>query len=144
VAHQGRRRRSGVGTAVARGRRPGRARRALTPPAREWPCIADDGLASVRPVSPARSRPPGVADERTLLIGWLDLQRALVRWKCEGLADADARRAVLPASPLMTMAGLVSHLRWTEHLWFEVIFLGHEQDRNPQFDEDDDADWRAD
>src|SRR5262249_811102 len=24
----------------------------------------------------------------------------------------------------MTMAGIVSHLRWVEHCWFEVVFLG--------------------
>jgi hypothetical protein len=83
-----------------------------------------------------------VADERTLLVGWLDLQRALVPWKCEGLGEDDAYRAVLaPSSPLMTMAGLVSHLRWTEHCWFEVIFLGRGADVNPQFAGDEDADW---
>ena len=52
-------------------------------------------------IVPARSRPPFVADERTQLVGWLDLQRALVYWKCEGLSDTDGRRSVLPASPLM-------------------------------------------
>ena len=89
-------------------------------------------------------RPPRVADERTQLLGWLDLQRQLVRWKCEGLSEDDAHRAVLPSSPLMTMAGLVSHLRWTEHCWFEVVFLGSGEE-NPQFlDEPEDADWRVD
>ena len=73
---------------------------------------------------PVRRRPPFVADERTQLVGWLDLQRAVVQLKCEGLSDADAYRPVLPGSPLMTMAGAVSHLRWVEHCWFEVVFLG--------------------
>lgn len=73
---------------------------------------------------PVRRRPPFVADERTQLVGWLDLQRAVVHLKCEGLSDADAHRPVLPGSPLMTMAGAVSHLRWVEHCWFEVVFLG--------------------
>jgi hypothetical protein len=73
---------------------------------------------------PVRRRPPFTADERTQLVGWLDLQRAVVHLKCEGLSDGDARRAVLPGSPLMTMAGAVSHLRWVEHCWFEVVFLG--------------------
>ena len=49
---------------------------------------------------------------------------AIVHLKCEGLSDEDAHRAVLPSSPLMTVAGIVSHLRWVEHLWFEVVFLG--------------------
>ena len=49
------------------------------------------------------TRLPFVADERTQLVGWLDMQRALVRWKCEGLAQANEHRSVLPTSPLMTM-----------------------------------------
>ncbi len=90
-----------------------------------------------------RSRPPGVSDERTQLVGWLDLQRALVRYKCEGLSEADARRALLPTSPVMTIAGLVSHLRWVEHCWFEVLFLGRPTGDNPQFGEVDDADFQV-
>ncbi|MEU4605353.1 DinB family protein [Kribbella sp. NPDC023972] len=93
----------------------------------------------------SRERPPFVADERTQLVGWLDLQRALVRWKLEGLAEADEHRAVLPTSPLMTPAGLVSHMRWTEHCWFNVLFLGESYEGNPQFQEEpEDADMMAD
>lgn len=92
-----------------------------------------------------RTRPPKVADERTQLIGWLDLQRAILQWKCEGLSEADAHRSVLPTSPLMTMAGLVAHARWTEHCWFEVLFLGRSSDPNPQFaDEPESADMMVD
>jgi uncharacterized damage-inducible protein DinB len=83
----------------------------------------------------SRERPPFVADERTQLVGWLDQQRALVRWKCEGLAEADEKRVVLPTSPMMTVAGLVYHLRWVEHCWFEVLFLNGSSAENPQFDE---------
>ena len=69
----------------------------------------------------------------------------MIHWKAEGLSDADARRAVLPDSPLMTMAGLVSHLRWTEHLWFEVVLADHPSDVNPQFaPEPEDADLIVD
>ena len=75
-------------------------------------------------MTPVRRRPPFVADERTQLVSWLDLQRAIVHRKCEGLSDADAYRSVLPGSPLMTVAGIVSHLRWVEHCWFEVVFQG--------------------
>ncbi len=90
------------------------------------------------PTPGPRQRPPFVADERTQLVGWLDLQRQLVRWKCEGLSDVDAHRVVIPTSPLMTVAGIVSHLRWTENTWFEVGFLGRPAD-GPQFDEPDDG-----
>ena len=90
-------------------------------------------------MTPSRTRPDFLADERTQLVGWLDLQRAIIHWKCEGLSEADAHRSVLPASPLMTMAGLVSHLRWVEHCWFEVLFLGGPA-KGPQFEEPEDAD----
>lgn len=95
-------------------------------------------------MTPPRDRPPLAADERTQLVGWLDLQRALVHYKCEGLSDADAHRALLPTSPLMTMAGLVSHLRWVEHCWLEVLFLGRPAGANPQFGDVEDADFLVD
>ncbi|WP_328720042.1 DinB family protein [Streptomyces sp. NBC_00247] len=89
-------------------------------------------------------RPPLQADERTALIGWLDLQRQILRWKCEGISDEDAHRSVLPSSPLMTLAGLVSHMRWTEHTWLEVLFLDGDEKQNPSFDESvEDADWQT-
>jgi uncharacterized damage-inducible protein DinB len=92
----------------------------------------------------SRERPPLIADERTQLVGWLDQQRALVRWKLEGLAEADEYRVVLPDSPLMTPAGLVSHMRWTEHGWFNVLFLGESYADNLQFQEEpEDADMRV-
>ncbi len=95
-------------------------------------------------MSTERVRPPFVADERTQLVGWLDLQRAIVRWKCAGLSETDAHRVVLPTSPLMTVAGIVSHLRWTENTWFEVLFLGGAA-AGPQFDEEvEDADMLVD
>ncbi|MFC4337402.1 DinB family protein [Salininema proteolyticum] len=88
----------------------------------------------------SRTRPPFTADERTQLVAWLNMQRGIVLWKCEGLSEEDAHRAVLPSSPRMTMAGLLAHLRWTENTWFEVMFLGRPAD-GPQFDrEDEDAD----
>lgn len=91
-----------------------------------------------------RDRPPFEADERTQLVGWLDLQRALVPWKCEGLTDEEAHRVVLDTSPLMTVAGLVSHLRWTEYTWFETLFLDGSPEGNLQFvDAPEDADMRV-
>jgi uncharacterized damage-inducible protein DinB len=66
---------------------------------------------------------PQPPDERTALNERLRFQRQTVRMKAEGLSEADAHRAFLP-SPLMTVAGLVSHLRWNEHSWFEVCLQG--------------------
>ena len=93
---------------------------------------------------PARVRPAGDGDERAQLLGWLNLQRAVVHHKCEGLDDAAAHRPLVPTSPLMTVAGLVSHLRWVEHCWFEVLFLGRPAGDNPQFGDVEDADFRVD
>ncbi|MFB9659637.1 DinB family protein [Glycomyces mayteni] len=80
-------------------------------------------------------------DERTALYERLRWQRQTVRKKAEGLAEPEAHRSYLP-SPLMTVAGLVSHLRWNEHAWFEVSLLG-EPDRGPWTDEDPDAEMRV-
>ena len=95
-------------------------------------------------MTPAHPRPAFVADERAQLVGWLDLQRSLVRWKLEGLAEQDEHRAAVATSPLMTPAGLVSHLRWTEHCWFQVLYSNLPAEQNPQFaDEPEDADFRV-
>src|SRR6266508_927432 len=51
-----------------------------------------------------RNRPPFVADERTQLVGWFDMQRAIVQWKCEGLSEEDAHRSVLSSSDSRTLA----------------------------------------
>ena len=37
-------------------------------------------------MSATRTRPDRTADERTQLLGWFDLQRGIVRLKCEGLS----------------------------------------------------------
>jgi hypothetical protein len=63
-------------------------------------------------------------DERSILTTFLDDARGTVHAKYEGLSDADARRAPLPGSPLMTISGLVSHLRWVESAWVEKTLLG--------------------
>jgi len=63
-------------------------------------------------------------DERTVLTTFLDYARDTVHAKCAGLSDSDARRAPLPGSPLTTISGLVSHLRWVESSWIEAKLLG--------------------
>lgn len=61
-----------------------------------------------------RTRPAFDADERATLMGWYQLQRDVVVLKCEGLSQEDAHRQVIPTSPLMTVAGVLSHLRWVD------------------------------
>lgn len=85
---------------------------------------------------------PVAWDERTQLITFLDYARDTVRVKCEGVSAEDARRTLLPESPLMTVCGLVNHLRWVEYHWFQVVFLGEEDDA-PWTEEDPDREMRV-
>ncbi len=84
---------------------------------------------------------PAAWDERTQLTTFLDYTRDTARAKCEGLSEEDARTAPLPNSPLMTVSGVVNHLRWVEYYWFQVILLG-EEDLAPMTDEDPDREMR--
>ena len=85
---------------------------------------------------------PSAWDERSTLLTMLDYTRDTVHAKCAGLSDADARRAPLPGSPLMTVSGLVSHLRWVESGWIEEHMLGRPIDA-PWTDEDPDREFRV-
>lgn len=64
------------------------------------------------------------SDERATLTGFLDHQRAKVHTKCAGLTGEGAAFAPLETSPLMSIGGVVNHLRWVEYDWFERILLG--------------------
>jgi uncharacterized damage-inducible protein DinB len=84
---------------------------------------------------------PDSLDERAILTRFLDYARDTVHAKCAGLSEADARRAPLPGSPLMTISGLVSHLRWVECVWIDETLLGGVIDA-PWTDEDPDREFR--
>jgi uncharacterized damage-inducible protein DinB len=95
-----------------------------------------------------RSEPSFVADERTMLAGWLDYHRATLAWKCDGLDDAQLRRrAVEPSS--LSLLGLVRHMAEVERGWFQYTAAGDksaiplyysEADPDGDFDNVDDAD----
>ncbi|MGX1132912.1 putative damage-inducible protein DinB [Streptomyces glaucescens] len=89
-----------------------------------------------------RTDTPPAWDERTQLTTFLDYARDTARAKCEGVSAENARRAPLPASPLMTLSGLINHLRWVEYWWFQVVFLG-EEDEGPWTEEDPDREMRV-
>ena len=80
-------------------------------------------------------------DERTMLTTFLDFTRATVHAKCADVAAAGARNAPLPTSPLMTLSGIVMHLRWVENWWFEVVFQDL-PNRAPWTEDDIDLEWR--
>jgi len=83
---------------------------------------------------------PASWDERTSLVTMLDYARDTLRLKCDGLSDEHARAAPLVTSPLMSIAGLVSHARWVENDWFDWIFLGGE-DLGPWTEEEPDREF---
>ena len=91
--------------------------------------------------SPATARVPVDADEATMLGAWLDAHRATVHRECAGLTAEHAAAAPLPGSPLMSVGGIVSHLRWVEHAWFEALLLGLPV-RGHATPDDPDAEWR--
>ncbi|MFI8823839.1 DinB family protein [Streptomyces sp. NPDC053431] len=84
---------------------------------------------------------PPAWDERTQLTTFLDYARDTARAKCEGASAENARKALLPSSPLMTLSGVINHLRWVEYYWFQVVFLG-EEDLGPWTEEDPDREMR--
>ena len=98
--------------------------------------------SAAQSISPGRADDiPARWDERTILTTFLDYARGTVHAKCAGLSDADARRAPLPGSPLMTISGVVSHLRWVESAWIEQTLLGGTIDA-PWTDDDPDREFR--
>ena len=73
----------------------------------------------------SRTDPPTVADERTLLTGFLDYQRDTLAWKCSGLTDEQlALRTVEPSS--LSLLGLLRHLTEVERGWFVRTIAGEE------------------
>lgn len=67
---------------------------------------------------------PTAFDERATLTQLLSYVRLTVHAKCVGLSQSDAVQTPLESSPAMSIAGLVSHLRWSEAFWIDVVFLG--------------------
>ena len=87
-----------------------------------------------------RLEPPLVGDDRTMLLPWLDYQRATLLWKCELLeGDALARRSV-PPSPL-SLLGIVRHMTYVEWSWFEHVFAATGTPPTFSTDDDVDVDW---
>ena len=68
-----------------------------------------------------RADPPLVADERELLITFLDYHRETFALKCADLSAEQLSAAALPPSTL-TLHGLVRHLAGVERWWFRQQF----------------------
>ncbi|GAA0608289.1 DinB family protein [Kutzneria viridogrisea] len=84
-----------------------------------------------------RPHPPSAGDETATLLGFLEVQRATLAWKCGGLDAAGLRASLTPTS--MTLGGMLKHMSYVEDHWFSHWLYG--QDPQPPWDS---VDWKAD
>ncbi|MFC5003053.1 DinB family protein [Dactylosporangium cerinum] len=92
-----------------------------------------------------------VADERTLLEGFLDWQRAVLVGKCTGLTGEELAQRSAPPSTL-SLLGLLRHVTDVEREWFHTRFRGtpvpflyrRADAKDAAFDEVDPAEAEAD
>jgi hypothetical protein len=99
-----------------------------------------------------RTRPPGVGDERELLISFLEYYRRTIELKCSGVPKKQLAEPSAPPST-MTLHGLVRHLAGGEQWWFHHQFAQEDvtllyEDPTTDFDPVGDFDealatWRA-
>jgi hypothetical protein len=71
----------------------------------------------------------GQGDERELLTGFLDWNRAVVERKAEGLTRAQASEPMTPSG--LSLLGVVKHLAWVEQLWLQRRFAGADGPPDP-------------
>src|SRR5262245_23085844 len=102
--------------------------------------VAAPATSPVVDLSRRTDFPPSY-DERTMLLTFLEYVRLTVHQKCAGLSEEHACAALIPNSPLTTIGGLVSHLRWVEADMIGTFFLG-EEDRSPCTEQEPDAEMR--
>ena len=79
-----------------------------------------------------------------MLLGFLDLYRATIVRKAEGLSDERAKWS--PVASGTSLFGIVSHLTYAERFWFSQVVAGLDvelpwDDDDP--DADPDVDWRG-
>lgn len=105
--------------------------------------VVDDGPALARGWLPGRDddEPPrSSADVRDLLLAQLELHRARLLRKVEGLSEEQMRASVLPSG--WTPLELLAHLEAVERRWLVWGFLA-EQLPDPWRDEGPDGRWRV-
>ncbi len=87
-----------------------------------------------------RTKPALDADEVTMVRAYLDHHRDTLRWKVDGLTQAQLAQTHPPST--LTLGGLVKHLALVESHWFEVVLLGGTlMAPFDTVDWDDDPDW---
>ncbi|MEI8239250.1 MAG: DUF664 domain-containing protein, partial [Actinomycetota bacterium] len=71
-----------------------------------------------------RPEPPIGAAEADTLLGFLEFQRATLRWRCERLDSTGLRTTV--GMSTMTLGGLMKHISWVEDYWFSRRLFGND------------------
>jgi uncharacterized damage-inducible protein DinB len=74
---------------------------------------------------PTYADPPIVADEREMLISWLEFHRSLLLKKCSGLTGEQLKERSTPPSSL-SLLGLVRHMSDVERGWFRQLFVAED------------------
>ncbi len=92
--------------------------------------------------TPPRADPPLIADERTMLTGWLDYHRATLAMKCAGLTPGQLRERSAPPSS-MSLLGLLRHMAEVERGWFRRTLAGEDAPAIYYSDERPDDDFDA-
>lgn len=87
-----------------------------------------------------RTDTPETWDERATLLTMLQYTRDTAAEKCRDLTVEAAASAPLAASPLMSVSGVVNHMRWVEHSWVENRFING-PDLGPWSDESPDQEF---
>jgi len=77
---------------------------------------------------PETQDPPPLADERELLLAWLDHLRRSILGKLEDLSEEQARWT--PDGALISLLGIVNHLTHVEWRWLNGMMLGAEVSRS--------------
>ena len=87
-----------------------------------------------------RTDPPIAAGEAETLLAFLDYHRNTLRWKTEGLTQAQQATRLGPST--LTLGGLLKHLALVEDWWFSVNLLDNEEAEPWRgLDWDADPDW---
>jgi len=77
-------------------------------------------MATMTDAVAERVDPPYEADEKTMLLAYIDFHRATLRWKCEKLTPEQlATRAV--ATSTLSLLGIVRHLAEVERNWADRV-----------------------
>jgi uncharacterized damage-inducible protein DinB len=87
------------------------------------------------------TEPAHLGDERTTLLGFLQLQRDLVVWKVSDATDEVLRSVSTPTG--LMLHGLVRHLEHVERYWFREIFAGEDNLPYTWTDEDPDGEFHV-